>query len=170
MTEDNITVRDAGRAEAQGGPKGEVVDEDRVGSHRPDGGDRRPCRGEGLPEQVVAAQLGLEAQRRDRTRAGRCEEAPEVVVLAGRLLGSPGRPGVRAAAKDERDALQSGSLHVRRDGRTGRDHDARSLRRPGAGKGKQREEMRRVVRADDKERHAGLDAGRRGGAARRAAS
>ena len=44
MAQDDVGVRSSGRTEANGGPEGEVVDEDRVGSDLSDDLDR-PTRG-----------------------------------------------------------------------------------------------------------------------------
>ncbi len=154
MPQDHVRVRDPGSAQPEGGPEGEVVDDDRV---RVDGLDdvHGPATGlDRLPQEVVAAQLGLEPEGRDGTFPGRGEEGSQVGVLAAGLLVGPGRPGVRAATQDQLDPLEARPLDMAGDTGPGRHRPpAPRASAQGPGQGEEREEMRGVVRADDQEGH-----------------
>jgi hypothetical protein len=134
-----------------------VVHEDRLRAHVVDHLDRGTGRLERAPEEVVATELGLQAERRDHPLAGGPEEGPQVVVLAGRLVLGARHPRVGPAPEDKRDMVESGAVDDWRDRGAGGDDHPISSGRPRRGQREEREEVRGVVRADDEEGHAATD-------------
>jgi hypothetical protein len=137
-----------------------VVDDHLVGAHLvedPLHGARGLDR---LPQQVVAAGLGLEAQGLDHAAARGREEAAEGIVLARRLLLGLDGAGVGSAAEAEVDPLEAGGLDDAGGGGSGGHDHALAGLLPGRREREEGEEVGRVVRADDEQGHEALSSQR----------
>ena len=157
MAEDHVSVRGPGRAQPDGGPEGEVVDQDGVRSDLLDDLDRPTRSLDRLPEQIVGSRLGLVAERRDHPFACGGEERPKVLVLAGRLLFGSSDTWIRPRAQRQSRELHPCPSHQWRYGWSrGNDH-LFTFVLPRARDADQRDSMRGVVRADDEERHDAIE-------------
>ena len=153
MPHQHIRVGDARGIQCQSRTEGEVIDDDRVGR---DGFDdrlyraRHPYR---LPHEVAKPGLGLEREGVDHSAPGRVEEATQGVVFALRLVFSPDHTGVGPFAELEVQPLETEGFN---DGgyRRARGHDDTLAGvSPGGAQGRQRKQVRRIVGADDEQRH-----------------
>ncbi len=128
-----------------------MIHGDRIGSHQLNQSQHRGRGRQRLPEQVVAARVGLVRERRDHPVTGRGEECAQAVGLAGGLVLRPDDAGVGSATQAQQSMLEAEPLD---DGshRRPRPHDDALTRvRPGRRQRRQRQQMRSVVRADDEQ-------------------
>ena len=122
MPEHDIRVGHTPGDQSQPCAEREVVDDDRVGTHR--GHHREHLAGDPhrLPHQVAEPGFGLEGQRGDHALPSRVEESPQGVVLPARLVLGADDARVRPLTQLQVHPLKAEGLDDRR-GRGTRGHD-----------------------------------------------
>ena len=153
VPEDHVRVPDARARQGQPGAERQVVDEDVVRADPVDDGGHLLRDLERLPEQVVASSRCLEGERLDRSAPRGVEEAAKRLVLAAGLVLRPDDARVGPSTQLQVLPLEAEPAHDLVGGRAGGHDDALPGLLPGGGQCGERVEVRRVVRADDQERH-----------------
>ncbi|PPG01357.1 hypothetical protein C5C26_16290, partial [Rathayibacter sp. AY2B1] len=153
VAEHDVAVGHAEGLQRHARGEGEVVDHDRVGLHLVE--DHAQASGDAgrIPEQIGEPLPRLVGEGRDHPAPGGVEEAAEGRALVGRLLLRADRARVGAAPQPERDVLESEAVDDGARRVAGGHDDALARLLPRRAEGRQRQQVRRVVGADDQQGH-----------------